>query len=75
MENRIKDQQLGIFADRTSCHGFAANQFRLPSASAAYVLISRLRRVALKGTESAKVQVTTIRLKLLKVAARITVSV
>lgn len=75
MENRIKEQQLGLFADRTSCHKFLANQFRLLLASAAYVLIGHLRRVALKGTELAKAQVNTIRVKLLKVAARVTVSV
>lgn len=75
MENRIKEQQLGLFADRTSCHKFQANQFRLLLAAAAYVLIEDLRRVGLAGTELAKAQVTTIRLKLLKVAARITTSV
>ena len=75
MENRIKEQQLGLFADRTSAHKFLANQFRLLLASAAYVLIEHLRRVVLKGTDLAKAQVGTIRVKLLKVAARITVSV
>jgi hypothetical protein len=75
MENRIKEQQLGLFADRTSCHKFLANQFRLLLASAAYVLIEDLRRVGLEGTELANAQVTTIRLKLFKVAARITTSV
>lgn len=75
MENRIKEQQLGLFADRTSCHKFLANQFRLLLASAAYVLIEDLRRVGLAGTELAHAQVTTIRLKLFKVAARITTSV
>ncbi len=75
MENRIKEQQLDLFADRTSCHGFIANQFRLLLASAAYVLIEHLRRVGLKGTELAEAQVGTIRLKLLKVAARVVTSV
>ena len=75
MENRIKEQQLALFADRTSCHDFVANQFRLLLASAAYVLIEHLRRVGLKGTELAKAQVGTIRLKLLKVAARVVTSV
>ncbi|MCH8879480.1 MAG: transposase, partial [Planctomycetes bacterium] len=75
MENRIKEQQLDLFADRTSCQGFIANQFRLLLASAAYVLIEHLRRVGLKGTELAKAQVGTIRLKLLKVAARVVTSV
>lgn len=75
MENRIKEQQLGLFADRTSCHKFLANQFRLLLASAAYVLIEHLRRVGLRGTELARAQVTTIRLKLFKVAARVVTSV
>jgi Transposase DDE domain group 1 len=74
MENRIKEQQLGLFADRTSCHRFAANQFRLLLSSAAYVLVQALRREALAGTELARAQVGTIRLKLLKVAARVVVS-
>ncbi len=75
MENRIKEQQLGLFADRTSCHSFLANQFRLLLTSAAYLLIEHLRRVGLAGTELAKAQVTTIRTKLFKIAARVTVSV
>lgn len=75
MENRIKEQQLGLFADRTSCHAFLANQFRLLLSSAAYVLVETLRRTALAGTELAEAQVNTIRLKLLKVAARVVVSV
>ncbi len=74
MENRIKEQQLALFADRTSCHAFAANQFRLLLSSAAYVLINALRRLALAGTELAKAQCDTIRLKLLKIGARITQS-
>jgi hypothetical protein len=75
MENRIKEQQLQLFADRTSCHRFLANQFRLLLSSAAYVLVQALRRTALSGTELARAQVGTIRLKLLKVAARVEVSV
>lgn len=75
MENRIKEQQLYLFADRTSCTRFLANQFRLLLASAAYVLIEHLRREVLKGTELARAQVGTIRLKLLKVAARVVVTV
>lgn len=67
MENRIKEQQLGLFADRTSCHGWWANQFRLLLSSAAYVLMEYIRRVALSGTELARAQVTTIRLKMLKI--------
>jgi len=75
MENRIKEQQLGLFADRTSCHRFLANQFRLLLSSAAYVLVESLRRLGLKGTELADAQVTTIRLKLLKIGARVVTSV
>ena len=75
MENRIKEQQLDLFADRTSCHEFLANQFRLLLSSAAYVLMQALRRKALAGTELAQAQVGTIRLRLFKVAARVVVSV
>jgi hypothetical protein len=75
MENRIKEQQLDLFADRTSCHRFLANQFRLLLSSAAYVLVQALRRTALIGTELARAQVGTIRLRLFKVAARVVVSV
>jgi hypothetical protein len=75
MENRIKEQQLYLFADRTSCTKFVANQLRLLLASAAYVLIEHLRREGLKGTDLAAARVDTIRLKLLKVAARVVVSV
>jgi hypothetical protein len=75
MENRIKEQQLMLFATRASCHAFAANQFRLLLSAAAYVLIEHLRRTALKNTELAAAQVDTIRLKLLKVAARVVISV
>jgi hypothetical protein len=74
MENRIKEQQLDLFADRTSCHRFLANQFRLLLSSAAYVLVQALRRQALPGTELARAQVGTIRLKLFKVAARVVVT-
>jgi hypothetical protein len=75
MENRIKEQQLGLFSDRTSCHRFLANQFRLLLASAAYVLIEHLRREGLEGTELAGAQVETIRRKVFKIAARVRVSV
>jgi hypothetical protein len=74
MENRIKEQQLDLFADRTSCHQFLANQFRLLLSSAAYVLVQALRRTALAGTELARAQVGTIRLRLFKVAARVVIS-
>jgi len=75
MENRIKEQQLGLFADRTSCQKFLANQFRVLVSAAAYVLMETLRRVGLCGTELATAQVTTIRLKLLKIGGRIVRSV
>lgn len=54
MENRIKEQQLDLFADRTSCHRFLANQFRLLLSSAAYVLVQALRRTALRETDLEK---------------------
>ena len=75
MENRIKEQQMGLFADRTSCHRMVANQLRLMLSSAAYVLMETLRRIGLAGTELAQAQATTIRVKLLKIAARVKVSV
>lgn len=74
-ENRIKEQQLGLFADRTSCHDFLSNQFRVLLSAAAYVLMETLRRVGLAGTELARAQVGTIRLKLLKIGGRIVQSV
>jgi hypothetical protein len=74
-ENRIKEQQLDLFADRTSCHRFVANQFRLLLSAAAYTLFQALRRTALVGTELARAQAGTIRLRLLKVAARVVVTV
>lgn len=69
MENRIKEAQLGLFADRTSCHYFNANQFRLLLSSLAYILIERLRALALSGTEFARLQASTLRVKLLKIGA------
>ncbi|WP_419653695.1 transposase, partial [Thiolapillus sp.] len=66
MENRIKEQQLGLFADRTSSATLQANQLRLYFSSFAYVLLHGLRRLGLTGTAFAKAQSTTIRLKLLK---------
>ena len=67
MENRIKEQQLYLFADRTSCHKWYANQFRLLLSSLAYVLVEAIRRLALHGTELARAQCGTIRLKLMKI--------
>jgi len=75
MENRIKEQQLGLFADRTSCHDFVANQFRVLLSAAAYILIETLRREALVDTELANAQVDTIRNKILKIGARVVCSV
>ncbi len=69
MENRIKEQQLGLFADRTSAHDWWTNQFRLLLSSLAYVLMESIRRLALQDTELAHAQVGTLRLKLLKVGA------
>ena len=74
-ENRIKEQQLGLFADRTSCHDFVANQFRVLLSGAAYLLLDSLRRQALADTELAHAQVDTIRLKLRKIGARVVCSV
>ena len=69
MENRIKEQQLGLFSDRTSCQQWWANQFRLLLSSCAYVLVESIRRLGLAGTELARAQVSTIRLKLFKIGA------
>jgi hypothetical protein len=74
MENRIKEQQLDLFADRTSTHFMAPNQLRLWFSTFAYLLLQRLRSLALKGTQLAKATAGTIRLKLLKIAARVTIS-
>jgi hypothetical protein len=71
MENRIKEQQLGLFADRTSTATLRANQLRLYFSSIAYVLMQSLRRMGLAGTELAKAQCDTIRLKLFKIGAQI----
>ncbi len=75
MENRIKEQQLDLFADRTSTQIMRANQIRLYFSSFAYVLVCALRRLGLQGTEMARAQCGSIRLKLLKIGARISVSV
>ena len=69
MENRIKEQQLDLFADRTSCHDWWANQFRLLLSSLAYTLMETIRRLALYGTDMARAQCGTIRLKLLRIGA------
>jgi hypothetical protein len=74
MENRIKEQQLDLFADRTSAHWMKINQLRLWFSSVAYVLLSELRRRALADTTLAKAQCGTLRLRLLRVAARVRVT-
>ena len=75
MENRIKEQQRFLFADRTSASTMRANQLRLWFSSVAYVLLQALRREGLKGTAMAEAQCDTIRLKLLKIGAQIRVTV
>ena len=74
MENRIKEQQLDLFADRTSAHEMRANQLRLYFSSFAYVLLHGLRRLGAHGTELARAQCGTLRLKLLKVAVRVSIT-
>jgi DDE family transposase len=74
MENRIKEQQLYLFADRSSCMKMAANQLRLWFSAVAYVLMNELRRRALRGTELAEATCQTIRLKLFKLGGLIRVS-
>ena len=69
MENRIKEQQPGLFADRTSAHQWWTHQFRLLLSSLACVLMESIRRLALHDTELAHAQVGTLRLKLLKIGA------
>jgi hypothetical protein len=74
MENRIKECQLDLFADRTSAATMRANQLRLWFASMAYVLLCALRRLALQHTQFAKATCGTIRLKLLKIGALVRTS-
>lgn len=74
MENRFKEQQLELFSDRTSTHTFAGNQLRLWFSSLAYVLMNALRSKCLAKTELQNAQVGTIRIKLLKLGALITIS-
>jgi hypothetical protein len=75
MENRIKEQQLCLFADRTSCQTMRANQLRLWLSSAAYVLVQALRQYGLQETPLAQARCDTIRLKLLKIGAIVRVTV
>jgi hypothetical protein len=75
MENRIKEQYLDLFADRTPCFLMRANQLRLYFAVVAYMLMDALRRLGLRGTKFARAQAHTIRMKLLKIGAIVKVSV
>jgi hypothetical protein len=75
MENRIKETQLALYADRTSSRAFKTNQLRLRLSALAYVLLSLLRRVGLRGGEWARAQCGTIRERLLKIGACVRVSV
>jgi hypothetical protein len=75
MENRIKECQLDLFADRTSAGTMRANQLRLWFAAMAYVLLAALRRIGLKATRLARATAGTIRLRLLKLGALVRVSV
>jgi DDE family transposase len=75
MENRIKECQLDLFADRTSAHPMHSNQLRLWFASMAYVLLTALRRIALRHTQFADATCGTIRLRLLKIGALVKTSV
>jgi len=74
MENRIKEQQLCLFADRTSASALRANQIRLWFSSLAYTLMEALRREGLRGTKLARARCDTIRLKVLKIGAAVRVS-
>jgi hypothetical protein len=75
MENRIKEQQLWLFADRTSCETMRANQVRLYLSTVAYIVLRALREFGLRGTELAQAQCGSIRLKLLKIGAVVRVTV
>ena len=75
MENRIKEQQLYLFADRTSTAFLRSNQLRLYFSAVAYLLLQALRRLGLAGTEMARAQCQTIRLQLLKIGAQIRITV
>ena len=75
MENRIKECQLDLFADRTSAATMRANQLRLWFAAMAYVLVCAVRRIALRHTQFAQATCGTIRLKLFKIGALVRISV
>jgi hypothetical protein len=74
MENRIKEQ-LSLFADRVSAETMRANQLRMYFSAIAYILVDGLRRLALTGTDMARAQVQTIRLRLLKIGAQLRITV
>ncbi|MFH0900561.1 MAG: IS1380 family transposase [Pseudomonadota bacterium] len=75
MENRIKEQQLDLFGTRTSCHTFRGNEVRIWLSVTAHLLVVGLRRVGLVGTELARAQASTLRVKLFKIGAQVAVSV
>jgi hypothetical protein len=75
MENRIKEQQQDMFADRTSTHEMRSNQLRLWFASVAYTIVNALRQFGLRGTRMERAQCGTIREKLFKIGAQVQVSV
>ena len=74
-ENRIKQMVLDLKADRTSSSWMASNQMRLWFSTLAYLLLERVRKIGLKGTELAKASLGTLRLRMMKVAACVRVSV
>lgn len=75
MENHIKEQQLSLFADRTSCSSLLGNQFRMLLSAFASVLYENFRRRALHDTKFERAEASTVRTRLIKVAARVTMSV
>jgi hypothetical protein len=75
MENRIKEQQLALFADRTSTSWMRSNQIRLYFSSIAYCVMQALRRLGLANTDMAKAQCQTMRVRLLKIGARVRITV
>ncbi len=74
MEKRIKEQQLALFADRTSTALLRSNQIRLYFSAIAYCLLQALRELGLAGTQMARAQCATIRVRLLKIGARVRVT-
>ncbi len=75
MENKIKQQKLDLFSDRTSSHWMQANQLRLYFSALAYMLLDAIRRIALPATKWDRIQCATVRNRLLKFAARIRITV